>query len=174
MRCQFKWAHSTASEVIQRKKTFTLLELLVCVAIAALAIGIVSKALFSMVRAYQFERSVKKVQQLLEEMQIYALILGSDFSMQLEFYKGKWRAVPRSEEPRLQFSPLQLEGIETVLWEQPRSSSLLLHIDSSGRIDPPQLIHFQRENHRCALDLRFPLLIKIIPHDSIPTKAAEF
>lgn len=149
---------------------FTLIEVMIVLVLVGIIAGVTSFALQPLYRSYRFKLEVESLYELLQELQIEALTLGSD--MKVSFTKDKDTRIARSfcEETVLKAQTLDLSHIESM----DSMNEIVLY--SNGRVSPPSLIKLSNKGEHRWIDLRGGHLIKLLdkePQPALPEKVSN-
>jgi len=143
------------------RRPFTLIEICVCLVLLAAAAGAISWQVWDMFESRRFDENVRKLKNQITELQMAALIYGSDQALDLEEKDGKWRVTPRSQEARFYVKPFDLVSVDSIQWEGLSRRQLTFQIFTNGRIEPTGVLQMASGERKIYLDLLHPLLIKI-------------
>lgn len=148
---------------MMRSKKFTLVELFVALSILLLVAGVVGWHVKGAIDHHRFQSSVDRFAVQLRELQALAMSYQSD--MEVEFSRdGKLLSYSRNTDEPLSIlsrSLVSLEGVTGVLFNGKKKDALRLAVLSSGRIDPPGVLHFQQNGESLWVDFSTPLLVKV-------------
>lgn len=127
-------------------------------------------ALTNLLDRHYFQKEVEHFKNLLQELQIEALTLGSDMELQIK-KENHWRVVFKSSEKILKSETIDLKHIHTVFLNHQSVDRFKITIFSTGRVVPAQLIELRGNKSSLWVDLREPIQIKftaVKPADIIP------
>lgn len=144
----------------RRGRPLTLFEIVIVLALITMIAGVATWSLGGLLAKHRFQSSVDDLQNLLQELQIEALALGSD--MELHFFREKdlWKVRSKTSEKILRDRTIELKGVQTILQNDLPKDKVDLKIFSSGRIEPTCIFQLQGRQGSLYIDLRQPLLIK--------------
>ncbi len=142
-----------------RKRRFTLLEIIVVIALVGVTATVGVKAITSLLDQHHFQREVDQFKSLLQELQIEALTLGSDMELQME-KDDHWKAIFKSREKILQSETIDLKHVRNLFLNHRIANRFTITIFSTGRISPEQLIELRGNKSSLWVDLREPIQIK--------------
>ncbi len=138
-------------------RCFTLLEIVICMAILGIVAGFTGWGINQMVVEYRFNKSVKSLVSDLRKNHL--ICLASRMDMELCFEKkGKdFKYFFRTDEPlpSVFSKPKRLKGVKAI---RPIGDVYVLPLYSSGRIgdSPTELIFLQNETRGLTLNLKHP------------------
>lgn len=153
------------------RRSFTLLELMICLMILASIAGALSFPIKESLSQARFENSCKKVKQELEKLQILALTYGSDMHVRFVEEKGKKFMISLIDEAaltRLNGLKIPLDHVLKLSWEENHNKETLSKVKqldfdilSNGRTNPPLLLKFEGKHRTLYLDMCMPLLMRL-------------
>lgn len=149
---------------------FSLVEVMIVLVLVGIIAGVSSFALRPLYQSYRFKLEVESLYELLQELQLEALTLGSD--MKVSFTEENGAKIARSfcEETVLKPQTLDLSHIESI------DSSSPIFLYSNGQVAPSTLIKLSFRGEHRWIDLRGGHLIKLMekePKPSIPEKISD-
>lgn len=146
---------------LHRKSSFTLLEIMICIAILGMVATAVAFPLTSLLARHRFTQGVKQFMVQMRSMQSLALNYQSDMGVMLYQDKEKWMCKGYTDEPISLFRSFELTHITSVTFNE-KQVKLPLKIDcfASGRIQPAGELTFFRDNDLIVVDFKNPLQIK--------------
>jgi hypothetical protein len=145
-------------------KPFTLLEIVICVAILSLAAVGIGWQMKGMLEIHKFEKSVGIFFTDLRKAQLVALSDRVDIDLTLAKTDKGYEYKFKSDDPLLCFisKGKVLTGIQEIRNEKKRIESLHLHLYPTGRIGPEEKITFlQAQERGVILDLSTPLYVEL-------------
>lgn len=151
----------------KRKKNFSLLEVLICIAILGLVASLLSWQIKDMVAAHQFHKSIDQFLTDLRKIQMLALADRCDIEMKISQDNGEYSYIFTSDEvlPLVKSQKNKLTGVKKItLGKLLVKKETTLSVYSSGRIEPQaQVQFFQKEDQEkgIVLDLTIPLCIEL-------------
>jgi len=147
-----------------RRRFFTLLELMVCLAIVAMIASVIGWQIKSSLDTSRFKSSASIVKQEIEKLQMLALTFGSDMQLEIRKEGDKYVMVSITDEAalkKLKGKKIVLEGVTKVTWnKQSNVKPLYLSILSNGRIVQNGVLGLHQEDRAYFLDMGAPLQIK--------------
>lgn len=167
-----------------RKNNFTLLELMVCLAIIAMLASVIGWQVKGSLDAVRFKSSAYIVKQEIEKLQMLALTFGSDMQLEIRKEEDQYVMVSTTDEAvlkKLNGKKTILEGVTKITWNQRLNvKPLYLSILSNGHIPQRGVLGLHQEDRGYFLDLGLPLQIKfkqkyseISQNPKIPEKPKE-
>jgi len=144
------------------RRCFTLLEIMVCLAIMALMASVIGVQAKQTLEGSRFQNSVKRLKQEVEMLQMLALIFGSDMQLELKQEKNQFIAITHTDEAvlkQLKGSKITLKGVTQLTWNK-KAEVKRLDILSNGRVWPEGVLGIRRGKEAYYLDFRFPIQIK--------------
>jgi|GEM_PF-2260082 len=139
---------------IVRKSSFTLLEIMICLAILSIVGGILVFPLSGMLAHHRFHQGVKQFVIHLREMQALALNYQSDMGMIIYKEGDRFLCKGFTDEPIKLFRPFELQNITALTLDKKKTPTpFKLNIYASGRISPEKVLSFIREED--AIELHF-------------------
>lgn len=147
-----------------KKRPFTLLEMMIVIMMLALVAGAVSFDLKNMMGVRHFRQSSKRIKEHITRAQLLALIYDADFQVTIKKEKGSWILLTHNDEACLQNlnkQVIKLDGIETMAWiKGPKSSAdLIIDVLSNGRVEPMKTLIIKGQEETEYLDFRVPFQI---------------
>ncbi len=145
-----------------KKRSFTLLEMMIVIMMLALVAGVVSFELKNVLGVRHFRHSAKRIKEYITRAQLLALIYDADFQVTLKKEQGQWVLTTQNDEGALQSlnrQRIKLEGIETISWAEGPKPALIIDIFSNGRLEPLNALIIKSKNATEYLDFRVPLQI---------------
>ncbi len=143
-------------------RLFTLLELIVCIAILSLVASLLAFPIKGMVQEHRFYQKVKEVRLLISQVHALALTYQSDMELCIYKEKGCLYCEGRTDEPLKIFKPLKLEGIARIHFNsQEIKESFRIYMSASGHVDPTGIFTFYQDKISAKLDMRRPLWMKL-------------
>lgn len=147
-----------------RCRLFTLLEIVICIAILSLAAVGIGWQMKGMLDIHRFEKSVAIFFTDLRKAQLVALSDRVDIDLTLSKTDKGYEYQFRSDDPLLCFTSKAavLTGIQEIRSEKKKIESLHLHLYPSGRIGPEEKITFLQTGERGVIvDLSTPLYVEL-------------
>ena len=162
-------------------RAFTLLEIMVCLLILAVAAGAVGIRIVDALSSHRFHVSVGDFTSQVKELQLLAMTHRTDMGLQIFKDRGEWKYQTKIE-PSLKLGcstyPFPLSGTAHITLDAKPFSSLPFSIYSSGRIEPRGVLEFRDGEESIWVDLRESLHIKICnrypPKEEYTTQIPEF
>jgi prepilin-type N-terminal cleavage/methylation domain-containing protein len=156
-------------------KNFTLIEIVICMAILALASGAIAWPIRNMIATHRFNKSISNFASDLKKSQILALSNQTDLELKIFKKNDQFYYHLSSEDPIPLFlsKPMKLTGVNQLKKDQKSVDQLLVHIYSSGRMDPIILQLLQDEQHGMEFDLHTPHLIGLKKVEGIVTYSKQ-
>jgi len=146
---------------ILRNRSFTLIEIVVCLAIIASLGAALCWNVYGAMRHHRFDESVKKVRNEIEALQMFSLTFGSDMELKFEKREGGWRVVPVIYEAalrRMHVKPFDLSGVDRLRWGA-SENDFTLKIYASGRFEPKGVLEMSQGERKFYIDLQNPLSV---------------
>ena len=147
-----------------QKNKFTLLELMVCLAIVAMVASVIGWQIKGSLDAARFKGSVYVVKQEIEKLQMLALTFSSDMQLEIRKEGDKYVMVSTTDEAvlkKLNGKKTVLEGVAKVTWNKRLNvKPLYLNILSNGRIPQRGVLGLHQEDRGYFLDMGAPIQIK--------------
>lgn len=145
-------------------RPFTLLEIIISVAVLAMASVGIGWQMKGMLAIHHFDKSIHNFFADLRKAQLVALADRVDIDLNLYKDKEGYHYFFHSDDPLVKFveKPSKLPGITEIKSEKKKLETLQLHIFPSGRIGPEEKITLlQTESRGVILDLSSPLWIEL-------------
>lgn len=162
----------------RKSRPLTLLEIVIALALITMIAGVATWSLGGLLAKHRFQSSIDDLQNLMQELQIEALALGSD--MELRFYQDQnlWKVQSKTSEKILRNRTIELKGVQTIIQDKTAINKLDLKIYSNGWWEPTCLLKLEGSQSNMYIDLTQPLLIKFFeeysvnqqPRTSIPAR----
>ncbi len=141
---------------------FTLVEVMIVLVLVGIIAGVSSFAIRPLYQSYRFKLEVESLYELLQELQLEALTLGSDMKVDFTNDKGTRTARCFCEETVLKSQTLDLSHIESM------NSITYITLYSNGRVEPPTLIKLSSKGEHRWIDLRGGHLIRLLDKEPQP------
>lgn len=151
----------------KRKKNFSLLEVLICIAILGFVASLLSWQIKDMVASHQFHKSIDQFLTDLRKIQMLALADRCDIEMKISQDNGEYSYIFTSDEalPLVKPQRNKLTGVKKItLGKLPVKKETTLSVYSSGRIEPQEQVQFFQKGDQekgIVLDLTTPLCIEL-------------
>lgn len=145
-------------------RSFTLLEIVICIAILGFAAVGIGWQMKSMLAIYNFDRNMGNFCTDLRKAQLVALSDRVDIDLSITKKNGHYQYVFQTDDPLPCFisKPTNLTGVALIKKGNKNLSKLQLHIYPTGRVGPEEKIAFlQQEDTGVELDLTTPLCIDL-------------
>lgn len=139
---------------IKRKtNSFTLLEIVICIAILVSAGSLIGFEIFEMIGSARFEKGIEKLLLDLEKAQALALADRCDLTCLIVKDKGKYFYSIKSDEPlkALNGKAQELPGAWKISQSKKKDTDFTIPIYSQGRIDSEALEIVRNKNKRITL-----------------------
>ncbi|NGX36966.1 MAG: hypothetical protein K1000chlam2_00112 [Chlamydiae bacterium] len=150
---------------MQRKKSnFTLLEIVICVAILGIAAVTVGWQMRNMLAMHHFHKNIDNLLTDLRKCQLIALSDRSDIEIRIYKMEDRYFYHLYSDTPIPFFKskPMKMIGLKEVRQKNRPIDALTIYIYGNGRIEPNEKIQFfQNEEEGFSLDLCTPQLIEL-------------
>ncbi|MBS0628635.1 MAG: type II secretion system protein [Verrucomicrobia bacterium] len=146
------------------RRLFTLLEIVVCIAILGLAAVGIGWQMKGMMAIHHFDRNMSHFFAQLRKAQLVALSDRVDIDLHIVNKDGKYECSFYSDDPLLCFidKSVDLTGVIEIKNGKKKVDKLSLHLHPSGRVGPAEKITFlQTEDRGVILDLTTPLCIEL-------------
>ena len=150
----------------KRVKSFTLLEITLCLALLSLTAGFIIWKVKGALQEVRFSNSFENLMVELQKAQFLALSYQSDLQLEFSHRNGRWFYSTSSDEPSLRKETkkdVELEPLTSLKFNDEKREKLLLKIYSSGRIEPLGVLKLRGPASTRRVDLRSPLLIRLLP-----------
>jgi prepilin-type N-terminal cleavage/methylation domain-containing protein len=150
-----------------RKKCFTLIEIMIAMAIISLVGTVVGWQIHRMIASHRLESDAEQLCIALQEAQLLAITHETDFQIRLYSDRGKIFYQIKTHEPLavVDQRPKAFSAVHSLSWKGSTVSSIDLDLYSSGRIEPPESIGLiskdPKKNRSLWVDLQTPLHIKL-------------
>ena len=146
---------------IKSRRSFTILEVMMVVVLIAVVGGVAAWSLTDLLRQSRARAEIDDFKNLVQELQIEALALGSDMELSLYKADGAWKACSKTSEDILKDRTLELKHIDQITidgktLEEKRTLNLL----STGGFQEKVVIALKGAAPAIWIDLRYPVLIK--------------
>lgn len=146
----------------RHKKSFTLLEIMICIAIMALAASAMIYPLSGLLKEHRFQQGVKQFVTHLREMQSLALNYQSDMTLQFYQENGKIMCRGVTDEPIFLFKPFEMGNISSLMHARKKAKMpLTFNIYPTGRIEPAGTLTFQSETKKIEINFETSPLITL-------------
>lgn len=158
---------------MRAKKAFTLLELMICLAIIALVGSLVAVKGKDLLSHHQFRISSQLFLRDIGRLQVRALATGCDFTCTLEKSTKGYLVEWQSDSPLFKEEKYHLEAVKEISMEGKKVSKIALTIYSSGRIDPASYLTLKSfKDELLYLDLSYPTSLHTKRASSAAPKSA--
>lgn len=151
--------------LIQKTNHFTLLEIVICIAILGLAAVGIGWQMKGMLAIYSFDKNMGNFFTDLRKAQLVALSDRVDIDLNITKNGEGYQYNFHADDPLLCFIAkpmIKLTGIKEIRQGNKKVDTLQLHLYPSGRVGPEEKITFlQREDSGVVLDLSQPLCIEL-------------
>ncbi|MGH7889894.1 MAG: pilus assembly FimT family protein [Thermodesulfobacteriota bacterium] len=144
----------------QMGRPFTLLEIVIVLALMGLIGGVAAFSLGDLLSKHRATAQIDELKELLQELQIEALALKSDMQVFFTLHKKTCSIRSKTAEKILRDRTVKLTGIQEISLNQQPTSKIDLTIISTGRFEPPGVIGIERKQGSLWIDVRQPLQIK--------------
>lgn len=156
-----------------KKRSFTLLEIMMAIMIMAIIAGVVGFELKAMMGVHRFRHDTCRVKEQLERAQLLALVYNADLEVTIAKKKNMWVLTTHSDELALQSLNkvrTQLEGIHSIsLAREPKHKlPIVLHILSNGKIEPLGALKMEAKDRVRYVDFQMPIQINFAETDARP------
>jgi len=136
---------ATATIVMKSKRAFTLLEIMVCIAILSLVAGFLGWHVKSMVDVHRFHKHIDRLVTDLHKLQIIALTHETDITLNIQRNAdGKLGYLVLSDEPGAiaRSSFVLLSSVEALTLDRRHVEKMTLHITPDGSIRGAETLGF--------------------------------
>ncbi len=141
----------------RKVRAFTLLEILICLAIISLLTTLLGIKVSDLIGHYRFRSSARLFLTECNHWQIWALTHQCDVDLSLDLTDKGWRLQAASEDPAFCHAPPHLfRGLQEIHWNGKKRDHIFLKVYSTGRIDPAGIIRLQSKEEIAWIDLSFP------------------
>ncbi len=144
----------------QKSRPFTLLEVVVVIALIALMAGFGTWSLTDLLAQHRRQAEVEDLKNFFQELQIEALALQSDLEVTLCKEKGMVKVRSKTAEEILRDRTIELKEVNKLTFNEFEKNQMSFQILSSGRFDPSAVIGIERKQNSLWIDVRQPLQIK--------------
>lgn len=150
-------------KVKRGEQRFTLIELFIALSVLLLLAGVIGWHVRGAIQHHHFQNSVDRFAVQLREMQALALSYQSDMEVEFSQKDAKISYCRKAEEQTTIFdrAKVSLKGVTSVLFNEKKDEKLKLTILSTGRVDPPGILHFKQGENSLWVDFSKPLLVKV-------------
>lgn len=149
----------------KNKHPFTLLEIMLCIAVLTIISGMVGFKIKEAVERQQFLSQISDLSAEIRRLQGFALSYGSTFGIKIYQREGKFCYSLTSDEP-LDFiskaKSFSLNGVNSMIVNKKELKEFSFDILPSGRIEPAAKLSMQQKEETRVLDLGDPLHIKFL------------
>jgi prepilin-type N-terminal cleavage/methylation domain-containing protein len=156
---------------LKRSRPFTLLEIVVVIALIAVMAGFGTWSLADMLGKHRRQAEAEDLKNFLQELQVEALALRSDLEVSLCQEKGTLKVRSKTAEKILRDRTVELKNVDKLTFNGQTADRKTLQILSSGRFDPPVIIGIERKFSSLWIDVTQPIQIKY--SDKILVRRAE-
>lgn len=132
------------------KNNFTLLEIVICITILAVAGVTMSWQTRDLLKAHHFEKNVENFITDLRKCQVIALSDRVDIEMRIQKKKNTYFYFLYSDDPIPSFvkAPMKMKGVSRIQKDRKTIEAQTLTIFSSGRIEPKEAITFYQDGEK--------------------------
>lgn len=128
------------------KKTFTLLEIMICILVISLAAGFLSFSLKDILKDYHFTRSFSDFKKNLEHFERLSILVQSDSKIIIEKKGSKFFYKAKIEDPAFPVIEEELVGNVKLTFNDQEVDSLIISLYANGFVKPTGLIEFHTKN----------------------------
>lgn len=146
-------------------RSFTLMEIVIVLFILGAMLSLVSHSLSRMLSQHYFKAEFSQFKDILEELQLESLALGSDMEVYLYRKNNKWKGVTKTQERILKPQKFSLSHVENIIVDSVPVNEMKIILSSDGHISPKGVIQLSNKQQRHWIDLRYPLLIRCLSKD---------
>jgi len=144
---------------MKEKRSFSLLEVLIVLSLISMLSSSLFYSLNHLLAHHRFYSEVRGVEQLLEELQIEALVLQSDMTVHLYQNKGKWHLCSNPQEAILRQKSFSLAHVKQVTFNRKPQKELTIEVCSTGHVLPLGIVGLEGNKKKFWIDLRQPIQI---------------
>lgn len=154
---------------MQRGNRFTLLEIVICVAILGFAAVTVGWQITNMVADHQFSKSLDCLFTDLRKCQLIATCDRTDIEVEIfkEDNHYAYRVVTDDPLPSFVSKTMKMTGVHKIEKNRRPIKKEKIHFYPSGRFDEQNFEFFQNEEKKQILDLSKPSIIELKPIERI-------
>jgi prepilin-type N-terminal cleavage/methylation domain-containing protein len=162
-----------------KSRPFTLLEVVIVLALIGMMAVFGTWSLTDLLAQHRRGSEIDELQNFLQELQIEALALRSDFEVTFSKSEDKLSVRSKTAEKILRDRTVVLKGLREFKFKNEPKAKATFQILSTGRIDPPGIIEIERNKGSLWIDMRQPLQIKFFDkqpsllHEVIPDKPKQ-
>ncbi len=141
-------------------RPFTLLEIVICMAILGIASVGIGWQMKNMIGEYRFQKSIDAFLTDLRKSQVIALSDRIDVQVQITKKNGQYQYSQHADDPAPYFisKPVRLTGVKEIKQKDKHLDTCVLKIYSSGRIEPKTVLTFvQKRGKELEMDVSSPL-----------------
>lgn len=158
----------TSRRRVKKRNSFTLLEVMVCVALLSLLAGTCAWKGHDLLQHYLLRSSAKAIVREIEAAQILSLSYQADIAVTLVKEKEEFFLKWETEEPRLQYRciPRKMRGVKNARIDYKRSKKAKVADFSSASSSSCAYIDLEGKNEGCRIELQQgrPLRVRTIHH----------
>jgi prepilin-type N-terminal cleavage/methylation domain-containing protein len=155
------------------KRSFTLLEVVIAIALIALMAGFGTWSLTDLLAQHRRQAEVEDLKNFLVELQIEALALQTDLEITISKEKEIVKVSSKTAEKILRDRTVVLKGVEKLTINHQELANQKFQIFSTGRFSPNALIGIERKQASLWIDLRLPIQIKFTAAEPKMPRAEE-
>jgi prepilin-type N-terminal cleavage/methylation domain-containing protein len=152
---------------MKKRKSFTLLELMVCLALISLLAGLVGMKGVDLLAHHRFYRGLQTWLFDIHRVQILAMNQGADVTCTLKKNKeGHYRAIFESDAPSFHSTSHDLNGVSELIFENKPINEFKVTFFSSGRISPVGILKIEPQKEQepsVFLDFSYPIAFQTAP-----------
>jgi prepilin-type N-terminal cleavage/methylation domain-containing protein len=143
-----------------RSRAFTLLEVAITILLVGIMGTVATFSIHDLLTTHNSAAAIDQFKNLLDELQIEALALGSDMQLVITKKNGHWIACSHTSEKVLRNRTIPLKGVQNITFTPPKP--LVFDIYSTGRISPAGVLCFKRKAGDIRIDFQEPLQTRIV------------
>jgi hypothetical protein len=150
---------------MRSKKSFTLLELFLCLALLTLLSGVVGWQMKDVLAHHQFRNSVDRLVSRIRELQVLTTSYQNDMGIEIYTEEGQLQYKLITEEPLPIFDfkkNYPLQGIDAITLKGKKVKESKIMLFSNGRITPCETLGFHNKNQSLWVDLSSFPQIKVV------------
>jgi len=143
-----------------RVRPFTLLEIVIVLMLIGMMAVFGTWSLTDLVAQHRRQSEIDELQNFIQELQIEALALQSDFEVTFSKNKDTLQVESKTGEKIIRDRKIVLKGLREFKFNDRQASTQTFQIFSTGRFEPAGIMEIEREKGSLWIDVRQPILLK--------------